>query len=55
MSLTLSVLDQSPVRSGATALAAIEETISLAQSAEALGYARYWLAEPHGTDGLAGG
>lgn len=54
MSLTLSVLDQSPVRSGATALAAIEETISLAQSAEALGYARYWLAEHHGTDGLAG-
>lgn len=54
MTLTLSVLDQSPVRSGATELDAIEETIQLAQTAEALGYARYWLAEHHGTDGLAG-
>ncbi len=54
MALTLSVLDQSPVRSGSTALAAIEETIKLAQAAEALGYARYWLAEHHGTEDLAG-
>ncbi|HCX14719.1 MAG TPA: LLM class flavin-dependent oxidoreductase [Rhodospirillaceae bacterium] len=54
MPLSLSVLDQSPVRSGATALDAIEETVTLAQAAEACGYARYWLAEHHGTDGLAG-
>jgi hypothetical protein len=54
MALTLSVLDQSPVRSGSTALDAIEETIKLAQVTEALGYVRYWLAEYHGTEDLAG-
>ncbi|MBL8644325.1 MAG: LLM class flavin-dependent oxidoreductase [Rhodospirillaceae bacterium] len=54
MALTLSVLDQSPIRSGGTALEAINETIKLAQAAEQLGYYRYWLAEHHGTEGLAG-
>lgn len=54
MTLTLSVLDQSPVRSGGTAFDAIEETVKLAQATEKLGYQRYWLAEHHGTDGLAG-
>ena len=54
MVLTLSVLDQSPVRSGVTALDAIEETVKLAQTAEVLGYAHYWLAEHHGTESLAG-
>ncbi len=54
MSLNLSVLDQSPVRSGATALEAIEESIALAAAAETLGYRRYWVAEHHGTEGLAG-
>ncbi len=54
MALTLSVLDQSPVRSGGTALEAINETIQLAQATEKLGYHRYWLAEHHGTEGLAG-
>jgi luciferase family oxidoreductase group 1 len=54
MALTLSVLDQSPVRSGGTALDAINETIQLAQITEKLGYHRYWLAEHHGTEGLAG-
>ncbi|MDX2222830.1 MAG: LLM class flavin-dependent oxidoreductase [Rhodospirillaceae bacterium] len=54
MALALSVLDQSPVRSGGTALQAIEETVALAQATEKLGYHRYWLAEHHGTEGLAG-
>ena len=54
MALALSVLDQSPVRSSATALDAIEETMLLAQLAEKLGYTRYWLAEHHGMEGLAG-
>jgi luciferase family oxidoreductase group 1 len=54
MTLRLSVLDQSPVRSGGTAFDAIEETVRLAQAAERLGYHRYWLAEHHGTEGLAG-
>jgi luciferase family oxidoreductase group 1 len=54
MSLVLSVLDQSPIRSGGTAFDAVEETVTLAQAAEKLGYHRYWLAEHHGTEGLAG-
>lgn len=54
MALTLSVLDQSPVRSGGTAFDALEETVQLAQATEKLGYHRYWLAEHHGTEGLAG-
>ncbi len=52
--LRLSVLDQSPVRSGGTPADAIDETIRLAQAAERLGYTRYWLAEHHATDGFAG-
>jgi luciferase family oxidoreductase group 1 len=50
----LNVLDQSPIKSGGTASEAIGETIGLAQAAEKLGYKRYWLAEHHGTQGLAG-
>ncbi len=52
--LDLSVLDQSPVRSGGTPAQALAETIQLAQAADSLGYRRYWLAEHHGTDGFAG-
>ena len=52
--LTLSVLDQSPVRSGGSPADAIQETLDLAQAAERLGYRRYWLAEHHATPGLAG-
>jgi len=50
----LSVLDQSPVRSGATAADAIHETLELAQACDRWGYHRYWLAEHHSTPGLAG-
>ena len=52
--LTLSVLDQSPIRSGGTAAQAIDETLELARVTERLGYHRYWLAEHHSTEGLAG-
>ena len=52
--LTLGVLDQTPIRSGGTAAQAINETLELAQVTECLGYHRYWLAEHHGTAGLAG-
>ena len=52
--LDLSVLDQSPVRSGGTPAQALAETVQLAQAADSLGYRRYWLAEHHGTDGFAG-
>lgn len=51
--LTLSVLDQSPVRKGATARQAVHETIELARAADRLGYHRYWIAEHHNSGGLA--
>jgi luciferase family oxidoreductase group 1 len=52
--MLLSILDQSPVRSGQTAAEAVHETLELAQAADRLGYHRYWLAEHHSTAGLAG-
>jgi len=52
--IALSVLDQSPIPSGATPAEAIQQTIALAQLAERLGYRRYWLAEHHNTGSLAG-
>jgi luciferase family oxidoreductase group 1 len=52
--LTLSVLDQSPVRSGGTAAEALRETVALAQVADRLGYARYWVAEHHNISAFAG-
>jgi len=51
--LRLSVLDQSPIPEGRTAGDALRNTIDLARLADRLGYSRYWLAEHHGTPGLA--
>jgi len=52
--LKLSVLDQSPIRSGGTAADALRETIELAKITERLGYHRYWVAEHHGSSSFAG-
>jgi alkanesulfonate monooxygenase SsuD/methylene tetrahydromethanopterin reductase-like flavin-dependent oxidoreductase (luciferase family) len=52
--VTLSVLDLVPVSSGSTAREALQNSIDLAQRTEALGYARYWLAEHHLNPGNAG-
>ena len=52
--LRLSVVDQSPVRRGGSAGDALRETIELAVLCEALGYARYWVAEHHNLPGFAG-
>jgi len=52
--IRLSVLDQSPVRSGNSPKTAIEETIELAKLADKLGYYRYWVAEHHNSTGLTG-
>jgi luciferase family oxidoreductase group 1 len=49
----LNVLDQSPIAEGSTAGDALRNTIDLARWCEQLGYSRYWLAEHHGTPGLA--
>ena len=50
----LSVLDQSPIRAGGTPPQAVAETLELAGVADRLGYRRYWLAEHHSSQGLAG-
>lgn len=51
--LHLSVLDQSPIPEGCSAGDALRNTLDLARAADRLGYSRYWLAEHHGTPGLA--
>ena len=52
--LRLSVLDQSTVVTGRSPDASIRESLALARHAEALGYARYWVAEHHNSDSIAG-
>ena len=52
--LYLSVVDQSPVKSGHTAGDALRETIELAAAVEEMGYHRYWLAEHHSLPNFAG-
>ena len=54
MSLTLSILDQSPVNDTETAAEAFQHTIELAQKAEAWGYHRFWVSEHHGSDRVMG-
>lgn len=51
--MRLGVLDQSPVISGHTPAQAVAETVALAEAADRLGYARYWLAEHHAIAALA--
>lgn len=51
--MQLSVLDQSPIPEGLTAGDALRNSVDLARCADQLGYVRYWLAEHHGTPGLA--
>ncbi len=53
MPTKVSVLDQSPIPEGLEAGDALRNTIDLARRADELGYTRYWLAEHHGTPGLA--
>jgi luciferase family oxidoreductase group 1 len=52
--IKLGVLDQSPIRKGATPEQAIQETIALAKYTDTLGYTRFWVAEHHNTGILAG-
>ena len=52
--MKLSILDQSPVRVGDTPQQALQETLTLAKHAEALGYHRFWVSEHHNTTTLAG-
>ena len=53
--IPLSVLDLVPIREGRGVAEAMDETGKLAATAEATGYKRFWVAEHHGTLGVAGG
>lgn len=52
--MKLSILDQSPLSEGQSAMKALQETVELAQWAEELGYERFWVSEHHDADTLAG-
>ncbi|WP_287878691.1 MsnO8 family LLM class oxidoreductase, partial [Acidovorax sp.] len=49
----LSMLDLVAVREGGTVAQALQIALRTAQHAEALGFARYWLAEHHNMAGIA--
>ena len=49
----LSVLDLVPVRAGQTTADAITASVSLARTAEELGFTRYWVAEHHNMPAVA--
>ena len=50
----LGIVDQSPVPAGSSFADALHNSVDLAQKTEAMGYSRYWVAEHHSSDGLAG-
>lgn len=52
-SIKLSVLDLVPVFNTVDAITALGQAVKLAQTAERLGYSRYWVAEHHDMPGLA--
>ena len=54
MSLKLSVLDQSVALAGRGQDASIRQTLALAQSAERLGYDRFWVSEHHAHPSIVG-
>lgn len=49
----LSVLDLVPVRTGQSSAQAVAASVALAQTADELGYERYWLAEHHNMPAVA--
>jgi len=51
--LRLGILDQSPIPEGCSAGDALRNSVDLARLTDRLGYTRYWVAEHHGTRGLA--
>jgi len=51
--IPLSVLDLAPVAEGSDAGQALRNSLDLARHTEALGYARYWMAEHHNMPGIA--
>ena len=53
--IPLSVLDLVPIREGSGVSEALAAAGRYAQAAEELGYRRFWVAEHHATEGVAGG
>ena len=51
--VALSVLDLIPVRSGQTSGNALAASVHLAETADALGFTRYWVAEHHNMQAVA--
>jgi luciferase family oxidoreductase group 1 len=51
--IPLSVLDLAPITRGSDAGKALRNSAEIAQSAERLGYKRYWMAEHHSMPGIA--
>jgi luciferase family oxidoreductase group 1 len=51
--IPLSVLDLAPVPEGSDTGRALRNSLELAQSAERLGYRRFWMAEHHSMPGIA--
>ncbi|HEY5843352.1 MAG TPA: LLM class flavin-dependent oxidoreductase, partial [Mycobacterium sp.] len=51
--MRLSVLDLVPVRTDQTTSGALAATVRLAQTADRLGFTRYWLAEHHNMPAVA--
>src|ERR1700756_5272383 len=49
----LSVLDLSPITEGGDAGQALRNSLDLARHVEALGFARFWMAEHHNMPGIA--
>jgi len=52
--MRLSVLEQSVICKGETPYQALQKTVELAKLADELGYTRFWVAEHHNTNGIAG-
>jgi luciferase family oxidoreductase group 1 len=51
--IPFSVLDLAPITQGNTAATTFKNSLALAQSVDALGYKRYWLAEHHNMASVA--
>lgn len=52
--MKLSVLDQSVISNAQNASIALQNTVRLAKITEELGYTRFWVAEHHNSNGIAG-
>ena len=54
MTIKLSILDQSPIAEGSTAMDSLKYTAELVKKAEEWGYTRFWVSEHHDAKTLAG-